>query len=88
MATSRIISTEREGRGEGMQITCVEGHWHEVSPTGLAVIVQAFMDGDMQQVGRKGIFPLCLKKAFTDSRVRDFMQRYAGNAITIDKDKK
>lgn len=70
-----------------MKIACVNGHWHEITPTGLAVIVQAFIDGDLQRIGPTGVFALCLREAFTDKRVRDFEQRYAGNNISFDQRK-
>lgn len=70
-----------------MKISCINGHWHEITPTGLAVIVSAFMEGDLQRVVGTGVYPVCLKEAFTDARVRDFEQRYAGNNISFDQKK-
>lgn len=66
-----------------MRVRCVCGDWHEVSPTGLALIVGAYQDGDMQRIGKEGVTSLCIAEAFTDWRREEFNRRYNGNVITI-----
>ena len=67
-----------------MRIRC-DDHWHDISPTGLAVIIRAFQEGDLTIVnGDHTMQPHCVRFAFTPDRVRDFKQRYKGNAIIFD----
>ena len=64
-----------------MKIACINGHWHDVSPTGLALVIKAFQEGDLQTVGTDGVNNECLLKAFTEDRVKDFNRRYRGHVI-------
>ena len=70
-----------------MKIEC-KNHWHDVSPTGVALIVQAFQDGDLQQVTHTNhgltIEWICLVEAFRSERVNDFLSRYHGHTISVD----
>lgn len=80
-----------------MKVECLN-HWHEVSPTGLLLVVQAFQQGDLHTlkssypfpkgpvgVGRYAIVePLCILNAFSDERVKDFQSRYHGHTISVD----
>jgi len=70
-----------------VKIECKD-HWHDVSPTGLALIVQAFQQGDLQWVMRTNsgvtIEWMCITVAFTNERVKDFQSRYHGHTISVD----
>jgi hypothetical protein len=71
-----------------MRISCVHGHWHDVSPTGLAIIIRGFQDGDLirtRAFKENGYdFTFCVLEAFTPERISDFKRRYKGNAIVVD----
>lgn len=71
-----------------MMVMCTCGEWHDVSPTALLVVVQAFVDGDMQRVTKKGVLPACMAEAFTDDRVKAFTAKYRQNKIEFVKDLK
>jgi hypothetical protein len=69
----------------GVKVECVCGKWHDVSPTALAVIVSAFMDGDMHTITSNGLAPICLSEAFNnDERVNRFLRRYPKHVIVFD----
>lgn len=67
-------------------LSCVAcGNWHQISPTGMAIIIHAYSTGMMQTVGRGGILSVCMRRAFEDETVlADFRRRYAKNSIRID----
>jgi len=67
-----------------MKIACVCGRWHDVSPTALAVVVHAFIDGDLQTVRPGEITPSCISAAFTPERVTTIRERYGPNVIKFD----
>lgn len=68
-----------------MQVECVCGRWHNVSPTGLALVLHAYANGDLQTVGKQNIVANeCIGKAFDDDRVKEFQRRYVKNDITFD----
>lgn len=68
-----------------MLISCTcPKNWHEVSPTGLAIIVRAFQDGDLFHVEHGGLTAMCIAQAFTPERVHEFVRKYKGNIISID----
>lgn len=67
-----------------MRVLCACGDWHEASPTALALIVQAYQDGDMQRVkGKEGVYSRCMEEAFTEARVAVISRRYPGNTIML-----
>jgi len=70
-----------------VKIECLN-HWHDVSPTGLAVIVQAFQDGDLHRTVHTThgmmVEPICVLEAFGKERVEDFLIRYHGHTISVD----
>lgn len=67
-----------------MKVLCAcDQEWHEMTPTMLAMVVDAFQQGELQIVGY-GISPLCLKKAFTEERTEEFVRKYPGRTVTPD----
>lgn len=48
----------------------------------MAVIIEAFTDGEMQTVN-KGVKNLCFLTAFTTERIEEFRRRYSKNAIAV-----
>ena len=66
-----------------MKVECACGKWHELSPTALALVVRAFIEGDLQTVSPGLIDPLCLLDAFTPERVAEIRSKYKGNALTV-----
>lgn len=67
-----------------MKIECVCGKWHEVSPTGVALILGAMADGDLQRISKTGVNSLCIGLAFTEERVVKFGRQYMKNGIMFD----
>lgn len=68
-----------------MKVACIENHWHEVTPTALAIILSAYFEGDLQTVGREGVVSLCMVAAFTRERVIAFQQKWPGHVISFDR---
>lgn len=68
-----------------MKIACIEGHWHEVTPTALAIILAAYLDGDLQTVSKDGVTSLCFATAFDRERVAAFQQKWPGHVISFDR---
>lgn len=61
------------------------GKWHQVSPTGMAIIIHAYTTGMMQTIGKDGVTPVCFIKAFDDPEIiAEFRRRYAKNTIRFD----
>lgn len=72
-----------------MKVPCSCGKWHELTQTDLAMVVDAFLSGDLQRVGHnKRITNLCILYAGTPDRVHKFEGRYHNNVISIDRKKK
>lgn len=76
-----------------MKIECTCGKWHEISATGLAIIIAAFQSGELTRVhGSQALVslePVCITTAFTDTeRIASFHQRYKGNIISVDGERK
>lgn len=71
-----------------MKVKCVCGNWHDISPTGLAIVIAAFQDGDLIHVNTTSTHTECLVNAFRDTtRVREFKRRYKGNVVSIDSER-
>lgn len=68
-----------------MRVRCVCGDFHEVSPTGLALVIAAFQSGDMQTIGHEGVQSVCLQTAFTNERIMQFTRMYPGKMIQFKK---
>lgn len=66
-----------------MKIQCACGNWHDLSPTALVLVIRAFIEGDLQTVSPGLIAPICIKEAFTESRVADIKNRYRDNTIAV-----
>lgn len=64
-----------------MRIKCGD-HWHQASPTALAIIIEAFQDGDLTFT--KSSMPRCVRFAFTAERLTRFKRLYKGNDIIFD----
>lgn len=64
-----------------MRIKCGD-HWHQVSPTGMAIIIRAYQDGDLTSTRTHST--RCVRFAFTTERVAEFMRLYKGNNILFD----
>lgn len=65
-----------------MKLSCPCGQWHDLSPTMLLMVVDAFVHGDLQSVsGKYGITVACVEDAFTDERVAEFHRKYPGNNV-------
>lgn len=71
-----------------MKVRCLAGpHWHEVTPTGMAAIIDAFQQGDLSRVSKGGaIEPLCIMEAFTVERIDRFERMYRSNATPMYKE--
>ena len=74
-----------------MRIQCKGcGRWHDISPTGLAVIIDGFQQGDLTHVQHAlaetvEVVPVCVLGAFDDpARLKEFRRRYKGNVISVD----
>ena len=61
-----------------------EVHWHEVTPTGLVLILDAVRDGDLLRVSAEGVSVDCYKWAFTQERVASTVVRYPSRRIGFD----
>lgn len=76
-----------------MKIYCAHSNnWHDVTPTAMAIIIEAFQDGDLQRAvpqlgGWASIENLCILDAITDERLEKFRTRYPGNTITASEHK-
>ena len=68
-----------------MRIKCPCGKWHNASTTALAVIIDAFQQGDLTRTGGE---VLCFKEAFDPDRVMEFHRRYRNNIISFDMEGK
>jgi len=69
-----------------MKLLCVCKKWHDVSPTAMAVVIEAFIDGDLQTVDMPkegGIKAICMLNAFTEERMVEFRRRYQKNAMKV-----
>lgn len=67
-----------------MRVECVCGRWHDITPTGLALIVYAFQRGDLHRQTRVGPTSICIAEAFKDKAlVEKFVRRYPGNRVGI-----
>lgn len=68
-----------------MKIECPCGKYHDMTPTALMVVIQAFQEGDLQKIeGRKGIMALCMLQALTEERVTAMQFRYPGRRISVE----
>lgn len=76
----------------GVKIYCANSNeWHDLSPTAMAIIIEAFQEGDLQRVntipgvtGRMAtitVTPSCLLEALSDERLEKFRTRYPGNIV-------
>lgn len=64
------------------------GGWHALSPTAMAVVIRAFQDGDLQEVTKDGVVPLCLHDAFTEDTMTEWSKRLdRKTVVTIDNQK-
>lgn len=65
-----------------MKVKC-EGcsGFHDVSPTGMAVIISAFQDGDLQEVTGDGVKALCLSDAFTPDAMKKWRAKMSTKTI-------
>jgi hypothetical protein len=73
-----------------MKIQCKGcDRWHDVSPTGLTVIIDAFQAGELTIVQHDELVTVCLLTAFDDqARLALFKQRYKGNIISAEGQRK
>lgn len=63
-----------------MKVKCEGcGKHHAVSPTAMAIIIQAFQRGDLQRMTGEGVAQLCLGGAFSP----DTMQTWQMNTKTV-----
>ncbi len=74
-----------------MRIRCLGcGEWHDISQTGMAIVIAAFQDGDLTKVTKTetsgfALSAQCMLVAFDDNeRIHQFRQRYKGNQIKAD----
>lgn len=61
-----------------MKVQCSCKRWHDITPTGLALIVDALVNGDLTTTKYN---VLCLLTAFTRERVAKFQKRYPGSSL-------
>lgn len=67
-----------------MKVKCDAcGRFHEVSPTGMAVIISAFQDGDLQRVTGKGVEPTCLGDVFTPETLRRWRRKMDTKTVIV-----
>ncbi len=73
-----------------MRVRCGTGegeHWHDISPTGMVVVLEAIREGDLLTVSTTGVSIKCYKEAFTVGRVGSARVRYGPkNVIKLDGD--
>lgn len=58
--------------------------YHKLSPIALAIVVEAYQEGDLQRMTGRGVEPDCLAGSFTDERVATFRKKNPRNDISID----
>lgn len=68
----------------GGQSSGPEAHWHEVTPTGLVLILDAVREGDLLRVTSDGVSVDCYRLAFTVERVASTVVRYPSRRIGFD----
>lgn len=62
-------------------IACPCGNLHELSPTAMAVVIRAFIEGELHIVGSGGqLKPKCIAEAFQLPRL---MKEYDGRYISM-----
>jgi hypothetical protein len=70
-----------------VKILCAaDDQWHELTPTAMAIIIEAFQDGDLQHIyrptgGGLSVENLCILEGLTDERLEKFRTRYPGNTV-------
>lgn len=72
-----------------MKIMCEGcGGFHDISPTGMAVIITALQEGDLQRVTGNGVTPLCLGAIFTPETMQKWRRRIdSKTVITFDSNR-
>ncbi len=72
-----------------MRVRCGMGddtHLHDVSPTALAIVLEAIRTGELIKIGPDGVTLQCYKEAFTQLNVNSAVVRYgAKNVIRFDR---
>src|SRR5262245_558406 len=66
-------------------LECSCGDWHELTPTAMAVVILAFQNGDIQEVRKNGVQPICMAGAFSPENVNLIQTRYQGRTITFNR---
>lgn len=67
-----------------MKVECICGKWHDITPTGLALVVFCYQNLSLLTMNRNGPTPMCMAEAFSDeSLVEMFRRRYPGNLVGI-----
>lgn len=67
-----------------MKVRCAfDDQWHNLSPTALAIVVEAFQEGELQRIHKPfTISTVCILEALTEERLEAFGRRYPGHTIT------
>ena len=69
-------------RFNALKVSCEGcGGFHDISPTGMAVVIQAFQQGDLQRIGQDGVTPLCLGGAFTPETLKAWRSRMSAKTV-------
>lgn len=67
-----------------MKVKCSGcGSWHTVSPTAMAIIIEAFQLGDLQTVGKQGVESLCLGDALTPDTLDRWRNRLESKSVVV-----
>lgn len=68
-----------------MIVECGCGNWHDMTPTAMVVVIQAFRDGELHRVSGKPtqVKARCLLQAFTEDNVRRIAAQYPKRTIEV-----
>lgn len=66
-----------------MNIQCTCGEFHDIPPTGLILVITAYQNGELSQVGGKPmqVESRCMLEAFTEENVANIGQKYPKRKI-------
>jgi hypothetical protein len=68
-----------------VKVECGCGAWHDLTPTAMIVVINAFQEGELQVVkGKDGIVSSCLFAAFTPDRIQRIEACYPGRKLSIE----
>lgn len=73
--------TNRPAKNQRPMVHCVCGTVHMMSPTAMAIVISAFLGGDLQTMGPNGdVRSKCILKALDMS---DYVKLYPGRSVNV-----